>query len=453
MRKVARWAWRTAIIAGAITATWLGGERRASAEGTLNVGADLGFAARTDTKLGFGAGAHIEVQPIPGLLIGPYFFHGSAHLKDDPTPSKTTVSDNAIGGRVRYQLAVTPRIKPFLGAGVGYTFVEFPALSTAPTGVVNPASSHDLGLLQVRSGKFVEVPLGGGIAFEPLPRVQLSLSGYWRPAFSFSGTAYDDDSPFKKAFGGFSATVGLAAIFWARALASRSLMRPRRRSLLLAAALASLPADALASDPAPYQFELGPSLALASRVASPASDNIRYNAAFAPGLLVRITLAPWLRVGGRYTRALHNTTLSAGALQTDSTSLTPSDATHVTTLDGYLYPTWNATSALHVYGVIGLGWGSVLTPAVRVDTDTGPTLRLRQGVFLESPFGLGAAYDVLPGWLSVSFETLYAPAFSSSGDSFSTDTYLDRRGQLAPVGPYPTFSRTFYQYLTLSLTL
>jgi hypothetical protein len=203
----------TAIIAGAITATWLGGERRASAEVTLNVGGDLGFMARTDTKLGFGAGAHVELQPIAGLLIGPYFFHGNAHLKEDPTPSQIGVSYNSVGGRVRYQLAVTPTIKPFLGVGVGYTFSEYPAISTAPQGVVNPASSHDLGLLQVRSGNFVEIPLGGGIAFEPVPRVQLSLSGYWRPAVSFKGTAYDDDSPFSKAFGGFSATAGLAAIF------------------------------------------------------------------------------------------------------------------------------------------------------------------------------------------------------------------------------------------------
>jgi hypothetical protein len=230
-------------------------------------------------------------------------------------------------------------------------------------------------------------------------------------------------------------------------------MRPRRRGLLLAAALASLSTGALGAEPAPYQLELGPSLVLASRTTNKTADDVRYSAALAPGLLMRITLAPWLRLGGRYTRALHDTSLPAGSLQTASTSLTPSDATHVTTLDGYLYPTWNATRALHIFGVIGIGWGSVLTPAVRVDSPTGSTLRLRQGVFLESPFGLGVAFDVLPGWLSLSAETLYAPAFSSSGDSFSNDTYIDRRGMPAVVGPYPTFARSFYQSLTLSLTL
>jgi hypothetical protein len=203
----------TAIIAGAITATWLGGERQAGAEVTVNIGGDLGFMARTGTKLGFGAGAHLELQPIPGLLIGPYFFHGNAHLTDDPTPSQTGATFNAVGGRVRYQLAVTPKVKPFLSAGVGYTFAEFPAVSTAPTGVVNPSSSHDLGLLQVRSGNFIEVPLGIGLAFEPVPRVQPYIAGYWRPGFSFKGSAYADDSPFTKSTGGFSATIGLAAIF------------------------------------------------------------------------------------------------------------------------------------------------------------------------------------------------------------------------------------------------
>jgi hypothetical protein len=229
-------------------------------------------------------------------------------------------------------------------------------------------------------------------------------------------------------------------------------MRPRRWGLLTAA-LALLSTDALASDPRPYQLELGPSVVVASRVASASADNIHYSPALAPGLLVRISLAPWLRLGGRYTRALHTTELPPGAFGTVSTSLTPSDSTHVTSLDAYLYPTWNAARGLHVFGVIGIGWASVLTPAVRVDSPTGPTLRLRQGVFLESPFGLGLAYDVFPNWVSVSFETLYAPAFSSSGDSFNKDTYLDTSGHSATVGPYPTITHSFYQYLTVALTL
>lgn len=204
--------------------------------------------------------------------------------------------------------------------------------------------------------------------------------------------------------------------------------------------------------PRSYQLEFGPSLAFVARQAPSSNSSVHYDATLAPGLDIRISLLPWLRTSARYLRALHDVTFAPGALATSARALS-SEAVHMTTLDLTLHPVVDVSPRLHLMGTAGVGWASVVARPVALDPPSGPTLRLRKGVFLESLVGLGLVVDLVPSWVTLSYEAIYAPTFGASGDVFATDPFVDASGQHATVGPFPAPRASYYHRATLALSL
>lgn len=205
---------------------------------------------------------------------------------------------------------------------------------------------------------------------------------------------------------------------------------------------------------APYQLELGPDVAYVQRLTSSPTHGADAKATFAPGMLGRAYLWPWLGVTVRYTRAAHTLELSPGALQTGGTSpLSAANDLKVTTLQGALQPTWHLRPTLAVFASAGAGWGSVVVPSIRVMGSVLSSIRQRRGVLLEAPLGLGVSWWVLPRWVNVSLESTYAITFGSSGDAYATDVYVNEQGRNATVGPMPTFTGSAYHHFTVALTL
>jgi hypothetical protein len=98
-------------------------------------------------------------------------------------------------------------------AGVGQTWVDYPAFAVQQPSVVNPQNSADLGLLSSRSGKFIEVPLGLGIGYQPFKPFHVDLGFTYRPGFSFKGDAYEVSTgfePYRQSTGGWSVTLGIS---------------------------------------------------------------------------------------------------------------------------------------------------------------------------------------------------------------------------------------------------
>lgn len=203
----------------------------------------------------------------------------------------------------------------------------------------------------------------------------------------------------------------------------------------------------------PYQLELGPTVAHVQRMSAAPTHGVRSTSALAPGLLGRLSLLPWLALSFRYTRSFHTIELSSGALGTDVAPLQAASQLQVTTLQGALQPTWQVHPRLRLFGSLGLGWGSVIAPAIRIGELSPSTLRQRRGVFIEAPIGLGLSWWALPRWLSVSYEASFAPAFGSSGDAYTPDTYVNPQGLNAVASPMPTFRGSAYHHFTLALTL
>jgi opacity protein-like surface antigen len=166
------------------------------AHALVNVGAEAGLVKRTadspnNLKLGVGYGVHAELDLLPLLKIGPYLLHYELSGADDLVGSPDAAF-TALGLRARLMLPVPGSIKPYAYVGAGYTWVTY----TYP-------------VIDDRAGRFVEIPIGVGAAFEPLPLLQISLDVAYRPATSFGGVAYSTPSITHPGTG-YSALLGVA---------------------------------------------------------------------------------------------------------------------------------------------------------------------------------------------------------------------------------------------------
>ena len=167
------------------------------AHALVNVGAEAGLVKRTadspnNLKLGVGYGVHAELDLIPLLKVGPYLLHYELAGADE-SPLSADAAFTALGLRARLMLPVPGSIKPYAYIGAGYTWVNY----TYP-------------VIDDRPGRFIEIPIGVGAAYEPLPLLQISLDAAYRPATSFGGTAYEPTSPITHPGTGYSVLLGVA---------------------------------------------------------------------------------------------------------------------------------------------------------------------------------------------------------------------------------------------------
>lgn len=167
------------------------------AHALVNVGAEAGLVKRTadspnNLKLGVGYGVHAELDLLPLLKIGPYLLHYELSGADESAVA-ADAAFTALGLRARLMLPVPGSIKPYAYVGAGYTWVTY----TYP-------------VIDDRAGRFIEIPIGIGAAYEPLPLLQISLDVAYRPATSFGGTAYDSTPSITHPGTGYSALLGVA---------------------------------------------------------------------------------------------------------------------------------------------------------------------------------------------------------------------------------------------------
>jgi hypothetical protein len=149
------------------------------AHALINVGPEAGLVKRSadspnNLKLGLGYGAHAELDVLPLLKLGPYYFHYELSSADEPTPGAADAAFNTFGLRARLMLPIPGSIKPYGYVGAGYSWVTY----------TQNSGDH--------TGHFVETPIGIGVADQLLEIFQLSLDVAYRPGLAFGGTAYDD---------------------------------------------------------------------------------------------------------------------------------------------------------------------------------------------------------------------------------------------------------------------
>jgi hypothetical protein len=167
---------------------------------------------------------------------------------------------------------------------------------------------------------------------------------------------------------------------------------------------------------------------------------------------VRVTAASFLKVAVRYLAGEHEVTLPAGSFERPASNFQTRPA-FVREIGGALHPTLTPVEHLHLWLTLGITWGKIVVAPIELDPPGGSVIRERSGVFVATPFGAGAAYDVWPGWVTLSLDGAYAPAFSQSGALYDREGFVDRSGQPAVVGAMPQLSGSFYAIGGLSLSL
>ena len=163
----------------------------------LEVGADLLFVARPTSSavhlgVAAGYGAHLTWELLRYLRCTFYVEGARQSLSFDagalgqPGPiSSPSVSSYMFGARFSPTLPLTPRLRAWLTAGVGWGRLEYGRMTTSDPG--QAAFS-----IPERSGYVVELPLGGGIAFDLIPRwlsIQAELTG--APLLGHQGSAFE----------------------------------------------------------------------------------------------------------------------------------------------------------------------------------------------------------------------------------------------------------------------
>lgn len=178
-----------------------------SARADINLGAEAGLAYRAsdvpglDPGLAFGG--HAEISLLPFIRLGAYFLH--YRLSTDAARDDQAYF-NAFGPRLRLMVPIPGTdLLPYAQAGIGFTLASYPGLATADV-----ATSID-----ERSGYFLEIPLGIGLAYEIASILHVSADFTVRPAFAHFGDAFDDElrEPNDAHAFGYSVLGGLALDF------------------------------------------------------------------------------------------------------------------------------------------------------------------------------------------------------------------------------------------------
>jgi len=202
----------------------------------------------------------------------------------------------------------------------------------------------------------------------------------------------------------------------------------------------------------PYQLEVGLSGSYIQRETLASRSDVRYRGAWAPGILARATLLSWLRLSARYRAAEHQVLWGSEPLGLPAGDIKSSTAQFLS-LDGYIHPTLTPVSRVNVWATFGVGWTGIAFPALQVNPPRGPWLRQRRGVLVQMPFGFGFGIDLIPRWLTLSYDALYESVMRQSGEMYERDRYVTSVGTLADVAAVPRVTKTLSQTLTLSLAL
>jgi len=156
------------------------------ADAAGSVGAEVGLvkrydAPRSNPSLGYGLGIHADLDLIPALKVGGYYMLSSLSAQ-----RVVGVTINTFGLRATFTAPIPGALQPFVYAGAGYSWISY-----SYSGFIECARPDVPCAPPSGSGRFFELPLGGGAAYALSPLVRLVLDAAYRPGFGFEGKVFD----------------------------------------------------------------------------------------------------------------------------------------------------------------------------------------------------------------------------------------------------------------------
>ncbi len=200
-------------------------------------------------------------------------------------------------------------------------------------------------------------------------------------------------------------------------------------------------------------LDLGAFAGISNRPAE--GEGITYGPAVAWGIYARLELRRWLGLRLYYREEYIPVTVERGGFDT-STSFGDTDFDQpnlkLRSLGARLEPTWVVAPRLHVMAVIGASWLRFVAPPA---TSTGAfDIRTadRSAVELDFQGGVGAAFELLPDWLTVGAQLTYGVSTQRSGTAYE-DVQAFSDGKRYTLGALPRFDGVTDLLFSLGLLL
>jgi hypothetical protein len=221
--------------------------------------------------------------------------------------------------------------------------------------------------------------------------------------------------------------------------------------LVLAASQAS------ASDPPYYKADVGASIGWVHRsVRQDRAFNplgASYDAAIAETAHFAIPLFSWVRIGVFFQHCYHGVNIPDGSLEPAGAGI-DKGTMRAYSLGARLEPTLAVSRRLSLRLILGAAWGRLTMPRMKVSTTSRSyEVSEREGVFVEVPMGLGVAFEIIPHWLAITFDSTVAPNVAQSGALFGHTQFIDSTGALDHTQPMPQLNLTWAQMFGLSVLL
>jgi hypothetical protein len=204
-----------------------------------------------------------------------------------------------------------------------------------------------------------------------------------------------------------------------------------------------------------HHIEVGGGVAVAEMLASVDGDNKSTSMRFKPGVGFHIDLSwqvwRYLRFTGYLVERGNALQLDPGVLGVPGT-ITPTSV-HVYTFGVRFSPTLPLGPRARLWLTAGAGWGFFGYGRMAVEGEPSVQLPSRSATVFEIPLGLGAAFEIIPRWLSVHAEVMGSFMPSQIGEALEHSQYNGADHMSHDFLPMPRVDASFVETLGLSVHL
>jgi hypothetical protein len=180
---------------------------------------------------------------------------------------------------------------------------------------------------------------------------------------------------------------------------------------------------------------LAADVGVASRPAE-SGHGVSYSAGFAYGGHIQVPLfRHFLRFSTYYAHLSQSIDVDRGALGGDAPVVPLGD------LDSYvigarLQPVLHFSDRLRVWANVGVAWGIMTAPALRVDAALPFQVGPHGAAYVEFPFGVGGEFDFWPRWAGITADLTAGPGLNGF-DLGTPQQTIDASGRLIAVRSLP----------------
>ncbi len=210
---------------------------------------------------------------------------------------------------------------------------------------------------------------------------------------------------------------------------------------------ARAPLDPNAQSPAPVTLvdeprpkaralEIGSFVGAANRPSE--GDLITYGPSVAWGFYGRIVLKKWLGLRLYYREESVPVTVERGGFGSFGATEFDQPNLRLRSLGARIEPTWVPAPRLQVMAVIGISWLRFVAPGATSEGQYDLRTADRSAVELDFQGGVGAAFELVPDWLTIGAQFAYGIASQRTGTAYE-NVQAFSGGKRYTMGPLPKF--------------